>query len=48
MSERDDRLLQEQMQKFAAANDEVDGDDDEEEDVGMGEVDIEGNVGLVE
>lgn len=48
VSERDDRLLQEQMQKFAAANDEVDGDDDEEEDVGMGEVDIEGNVGLVE
>ncbi|MCO5573905.1 hypothetical protein L7F22_027680 [Adiantum nelumboides] len=49
VSERDDRLLQEQMQKYAAANDEVNGDDDEDdEDVGMGEVDIEGTVGLTE
>eukprot|EP00250_Pteridium_aquilinum_P009613 c18797_g1_i1 orf=463-1476(-) len=48
VSERDDRLLQEQMQKYAEANDEVDGDDDEEEDVGMGEVDIEGNARLTE
>ncbi|KAI5073762.1 hypothetical protein GOP47_0011775 [Adiantum capillus-veneris] len=48
VSERDDRLLQEQMQKYAADNDEVNGDDDEEEDVGMGEVDVEGTVGLTE
>lgn len=46
VSERDDRLLQEQMQKYAAANDEVNGDDEEEEeDTGMGEVDVEG-VGM--
>ncbi|KAH7416193.1 hypothetical protein KP509_14G079800 [Ceratopteris richardii] len=48
VSERDDRLLQEQMLKYAADNDEVDGDDEEEEDVGMGEVDVENTIGFAE
>lgn len=50
VSERDDRLLAEQLQNYARANEEVDGDRDteEEEDTGMGEVDVEGGVGLTE
>eukprot|EP00249_Psilotum_nudum_P006209 c19545_g1_i1 orf=129-1244(+) len=50
VSERDDRLLAEHMQKLGEANQEVDGDRDseEEEDTGMGEVDVESGIGLTE
>ena len=42
MSDRDDRLLTEQMLDLERANQEVAGDDDSEEDeVGMGDVDVE-------
>ena len=43
MSERDDRLLAEQMAKLTDANTEIDGDADseEEEDMGMGAADID-------
>ena len=42
MSERDDRLLTEQLLDLEKANQEVAGDDDsEEEEVGMGELDVE-------
>ena len=43
MSDRDDRLLQETLQKLTDANTEVDGDADseEEEDTGMGAVDVD-------
>lgn len=43
VSERDDRLLIEKMAQEEAANREVDGDDDvsEEEDEGMGDIDVE-------
>lgn len=49
VSERDDRLLTEKMEQLAAANQEVDGDagSDEEEDEGMGDIDVEGGAGLV-
>lgn len=43
MSDRDDKLLTEQLLDLERANQEVAGDDDsEEEEVGMGDVDIEG------
>lgn len=43
MSERDDKLLAEHMEKLRQGNEEVGGDEDteEEEDTGMGEVDLE-------
>lgn len=42
MSDRDDRLLTEQMLDLERANQEVAGDDDsEEEELGMGDVDVE-------
>ena len=42
MSDRDDRLLTEQMLALETANQEVAGDDDsEEEEVGMGELDVD-------
>ena len=44
VSDRDDRLLQETLQKLTDANTEVDGDADsegEEEDTGMGAVDVD-------
>lgn len=43
MSERDDKLLAEHMAKLHQDNEEVSGDEDseEEEDTGMGEVDVE-------
>ena len=42
MSDRDDRLLTEQMLALETANQEVAGDDDsEEEEVGMGDIDVE-------
>ncbi|CAI5497893.1 unnamed protein product [Closterium sp. Naga37s-1] len=48
VSDRDDRLLAEHMQKLTDANAEVDGDvDSEDEDEGMGSVDID-NAGLTE
>ncbi|CAI7795957.1 unnamed protein product [Closterium sp. NIES-53] len=48
VSDRDDRLLAEHMQKLTDANVEVDGDvDSEDEDEGMGSVDID-NAGLTE
>lgn len=49
MSERDDRLLAETMQNLGEANTEVDGDrDSDEDDLGMGEVDVEGGTGILE
>lgn len=47
VSERDDKLLAEHMAKLQSANDEIDGDADseEEEDTGMGEIDVE-NTGV--
>ncbi len=44
VSERDDRLLAEKMEQLEAANAEVDGDLDseEEEDTGMGDIDVDG------
>lgn len=43
MSEREDKLLAEHMAKLKAANEEVGGDEDsEEEDAGMGDVDLDG------
>ncbi|GJP32212.1 hypothetical protein CLOM_g16808 [Closterium sp. NIES-68] len=48
VSDRDDRLLAEHMQKLTDANAEVDGDvDSEDEDEGMGSADID-NPGLTE
>lgn len=49
VSEREDKLLAEHMAKLQTANEEVDGDVDseEEEDTGMGEVDVE-NSGIAE
>lgn len=43
VSERDDKLLAEHMAKLRQDNEEVSGDEDseEEEDTGMGEVDVE-------
>lgn len=43
VSDRDDRLLEETLQKLTNMNTEVDGDADseEEEDTGMGEVDVD-------
>ncbi|XP_020596318.1 eukaryotic translation initiation factor 2 subunit alpha homolog [Phalaenopsis equestris] len=49
VSEREDKLLAEHMDKLRSANEEIDGDADseEEEDTGMGEVDVE-NSGIAE
>ncbi len=46
MSERDDKLLAEHMAKLREDNEEISGDEDseEEEDTGMGEVDVENAV----
>jgi translation initiation factor 2 subunit 1 len=43
VSERDDKLLAEHMAKLRQDNEEISGDEDseEEEDTGMGEVDVE-------
>ena len=42
VSDRDDRLLTEQMLALETANQEVAGDEDsEEEEIGMGDVDVE-------
>lgn len=48
MSEREDKLLAEQMLKLGRENEEVSADEDseEEEDTGMGEVDVE-NTGTM-
>ncbi|GAQ82128.1 eukaryotic translation initiation factor eIF-2 alpha subunit [Klebsormidium nitens] len=50
VSERDDRLLAEKLEKLDAANREVDGDEDseEEEDEGMGDIDVEAGPALSE
>ncbi|XP_047325499.1 eukaryotic translation initiation factor 2 subunit alpha homolog [Impatiens glandulifera] len=51
VSEREDKLLAEHMEKLGLKNEEVGGDDesgDEEEDTGMGEIDLEGNNGIAE
>lgn len=51
MSERDNKLLAEHMAKLHNANEEVSGDEDseEEEDTGMGEVDVENSAsGIME
>ncbi|PHU21512.1 hypothetical protein BC332_06619 [Capsicum chinense] len=43
VSEREDKLLAEQMAKLGRENEEISGDEDseEEEDTGMGEIDVE-------
>lgn len=41
MSEREERLLAEQMGKLGNDNDELSGDEDSDEDGGMGEIDFE-------
>lgn len=43
MSERDDKLLAEHMAKLRNDNEEISGDEnsEEEEDTGMGEIDVE-------
>lgn len=43
MSEREDKLLAEHMAKLGRENEEVSGDEEseEEEDTGMGEIDLE-------
>lgn len=47
VSERDEKLLAEKLDKLAQANEEVDGDDSEEsDDEGMGDIDVEKTSGL--
>mmetsp|Transcript_42379 Transcript_42379/g.70750 ORF Transcript_42379/g.70750 Transcript_42379/m.70750 type:complete len:206 (-) Transcript_42379:498-1115(-) len=41
VSERDDRLLAEKMDALAKANEEVEGDDEDEQDETMGDIDVE-------
>lgn len=51
MSEREDKLLAEQIAKLGRENEEVSGDEDseEEEDTGMGEIDLENSgTGITE
>ncbi|RZB50323.1 Multiple inositol polyphosphate phosphatase 1 isoform E [Glycine soja] len=50
VSERDDKLLAEHMAKLRQDNEEVSGDEDseEEEDTGMGEVDVDNGAGITE
>lgn len=49
VSERDDRLLAETLAKLDGANKEVDGDiDSEEEEIGMGDVDYEGDAAVLD
>ncbi|KAL2333438.1 hypothetical protein Fmac_014651 [Flemingia macrophylla] len=50
VSERDDKLLAEHMAKLRQDNEEVSGDEDseEEEDTGMGEVDVDNGPGITE
>ncbi|XP_077219087.1 eukaryotic translation initiation factor 2 subunit alpha homolog [Tasmannia lanceolata] len=51
VSERDDKLLAEHMEKLRTANEEVGGDEgsEEEEDTGMGEIDLDNSaVGIAE
>lgn len=51
VSEREDKLLAEQMAKLGRENEEVEGDEDseEEEDTGMGEVNLENSgTGITE
>ncbi|GAB4860238.1 hypothetical protein Ancab_011717 [Ancistrocladus abbreviatus] len=50
VSERDDKLLAEHMEKLRQVNEEVSGDEDseEEEDTGMGDVDLENATGIAE
>lgn len=50
VSERDDKLLAEHMAKLNSDNQEVDGDSgsEEEEDTGMGEIDVEKPSGIID
>lgn len=51
VSEREDKLLAEHMAKLGQQNEEVSGDEDseEEEDTGMGEIDLENSgMGITE
>ncbi|KAL6006172.1 hypothetical protein ACLOJK_040218 [Asimina triloba] len=50
VSEKDDKLLQETMIKLNAANEEGENDEEsgEEEDTGMGEIDLDNQVGITE
>lgn len=50
VSERDDKLLAEHMAKLRMDNEEMSGDEgsEDEEDTGMGEVDIDGGSGIIE
>ena len=49
MSEREDKLLAESMDKLGRQNEEVEGDEDteEEEDTGMGDIDLESNSSAI-
>lgn len=49
MSERDDKLLAEHMAKLRQDNEEISGDEEseEEEDTGMGEVDVENAASVI-
>lgn len=48
MSEREDKLLAEHMAKLARENEEISGDEDseDEEDTGMGEIDVNSGAGI--
>ncbi|KAH0882435.1 hypothetical protein HID58_058531 [Brassica napus] len=51
VSERDDKMLTEHMAKLRMDNEEISGDEEsgeEEEDTGMGDVDIDGGAGIIE
>ncbi|MCL7041430.1 hypothetical protein MKW94_007886 [Papaver nudicaule] len=49
VSDRDDNLLAQHMEQLRQSNGDVDGDDDsEEEDTGMGEINVDGPVGVHE
>ena len=50
VSERDDRLLAEKLEQLEVANKEVDGDagSEEEEDTGMGNLDVEAGPAILE
>lgn len=50
VSERDDRLLTEQLEKLESANKEVDGDEDSDDadEEGMGDIDVESGPALLE
>ncbi|CAI9113322.1 OLC1v1013899C1 [Oldenlandia corymbosa var. corymbosa] len=48
VSEREDRLLAEQMAKLSSQNADISDDDEEEEEEGMGEIDLDKGQGIIE